>query len=917
MAASYNTYTGNGVTTQRALTFSFLDRAHVHVYLDGVETALWTWVNDALIDITTAPANGVAIKIARETPTDPLVDFEDGSTLTEGDLDTTVLQTLYVSEESNDTAADALNLNVAGTMWDAASKKIDNVAEPTASDHAATKNYVDTATLATVGDGSIANAKLAGMAADTVKGRANGAGTGAPQDLTATQVRALLGLGTLYPENSPLSATKGGTGATTLIAAKAALGVPFKNAVVDFGAVGDDSTNNDTAMSDAITWLNANNGIVFWPAGNYRFNTAASNITATGGGFVGEKGWTNVGGTSFRHNAASGNLITLNAASGVVIKDIRFVPVPHKTSGCEIRIQGGCQSIVIERCMFSFTNIPIDIGNATWTTIRDCVSLYNVGVAHVRTLGEGAGDSAADGVVIDNLITGSGDNPAWDNIQGNWGATTAYSLGDFVINNSFIWKCTTAGTSAGSGGPSTTGFVTSDDPFTDDVTDGSCTWRLQCNQNAAGVWVDSYSLYVKLFHCDLNSGAFGVLVNDSVASSSEPKHVMMRGTLIDHVYEDCVRLAAGQGVFIENPLFSAAANGRGVYAPSSGTFKGELLIQGGQIYSHATEGIYIEEATAAHIRIQGVAVGGNSLKTSNTYDAIKFASGVTHFQVVGCKARPMLDTFGTQRYGIDIGATCDYYSVTDNDVHGNGTGGINGVAAGANKTVAFNPGASASAIAPLTTQGDVLTQKSGGADRLAVGTSKKVITSNGAGADVSWEYTGATLIERKTATSQAVLDFTTGIDSTFQAYVLVGYLKPATDDVALWLLCDDSGGASFEAGASDYKWTNTGRVSGGTAIALDDDADSQMVITGDAGANLSSGNGNAEGVRFEIWCYGPAVGKPHFHWKASWWAAGDKVGHNDGSGARAADIIFNALRLKFESGDISSGDVSLYGLRKT
>lgn len=41
-------------------------------------------------------------------------------------------------------------------------------------------------------NGTITNAKLADMAADTIKGRANGAGTGAPQDLTATQVRTII-----------------------------------------------------------------------------------------------------------------------------------------------------------------------------------------------------------------------------------------------------------------------------------------------------------------------------------------------------------------------------------------------------------------------------------------------------------------------------------------------------------------------------------------------------------------------------------------------------------------------------------------------------------------------------------------------------------------------------------------------------
>lgn len=44
-----------------------------------------------------------------------------------------------------------------------------------------------------IGDGSITNAQLANMAQSTIKGRAEGAGTGAPQDLTPEQARDVLG----------------------------------------------------------------------------------------------------------------------------------------------------------------------------------------------------------------------------------------------------------------------------------------------------------------------------------------------------------------------------------------------------------------------------------------------------------------------------------------------------------------------------------------------------------------------------------------------------------------------------------------------------------------------------------------------------------------------------------------------------
>jgi hypothetical protein len=58
---------------------------------------------------------------------------------------------------------------------------------------ATTQDIADLAATPSIPDGSLTNAKLADMAQATIKGRASGAGTGVPVDLTAAQVRAILG----------------------------------------------------------------------------------------------------------------------------------------------------------------------------------------------------------------------------------------------------------------------------------------------------------------------------------------------------------------------------------------------------------------------------------------------------------------------------------------------------------------------------------------------------------------------------------------------------------------------------------------------------------------------------------------------------------------------------------------------------
>jgi hypothetical protein len=60
-------------------------------------------------------------------------------------------------------------------------------------------------------DASLENTKLANMGAATIKGRASGAGTGAPVDLTAAQARTALGLGTIATQGAGAVAITGGT----------------------------------------------------------------------------------------------------------------------------------------------------------------------------------------------------------------------------------------------------------------------------------------------------------------------------------------------------------------------------------------------------------------------------------------------------------------------------------------------------------------------------------------------------------------------------------------------------------------------------------------------------------------------------------------------------------------------------------
>jgi len=135
-------YTANGSTDTFAITFSFIDSTHVKVFLDGVSTTAFT-ISGSNVVMNSNPSNGVVVLIKRETPTDArLVDFQDGSVLTESDLDKSADQNFFIAQEINDESQSAMKLDNSD-RFDALNKRIINVADPTAGQDAVTKNYLE------------------------------------------------------------------------------------------------------------------------------------------------------------------------------------------------------------------------------------------------------------------------------------------------------------------------------------------------------------------------------------------------------------------------------------------------------------------------------------------------------------------------------------------------------------------------------------------------------------------------------------------------------------------------------------------------------------------------------------------------------------------------------------------------------
>jgi hypothetical protein len=179
MAVTQNTYTGNGSTTNYSFTFPYLEETDIKVTLNGTTTTAYTLANATTISFVTAPANGVAIRIYRETATDSAqATFFAGSAIRAQDLNDNNNQILYSTQETVNRRLDRTGGTLTGDLvmddsdivfegaTDDAFETTLTVVDPTA-DRTITLPDV-TGTVVTTGDtGTVATAMIA---ADAVNG---------------------------------------------------------------------------------------------------------------------------------------------------------------------------------------------------------------------------------------------------------------------------------------------------------------------------------------------------------------------------------------------------------------------------------------------------------------------------------------------------------------------------------------------------------------------------------------------------------------------------------------------------------------------------------------------------------------------------------------------------------------------------
>lgn len=193
--------------------------------------------------------------------------------------------------------------------------------------------------------------------------------------------------------------------------------------VKDFGAVGDGSTNDVTAITAAIAAL-TNNSALYFPPGKYRIN----------GGLPAFANLTNVavfGDAAELYNTWAGNtLVFESTCSGIDVRNLRFTGnASVRANGIHIRCHA--DNVAITNCYFQgCSDFGVFIGHDDIADVAR--NVYVEANIFEATLGDGVHVMNAENVVIaDNVFRNTGDdsigiiadyparNPKYVTISGN------------------------------------------------------------------------------------------------------------------------------------------------------------------------------------------------------------------------------------------------------------------------------------------------------------------------------------------------------------------------------------------------------------------------------------------------------------------------------------------------------------------
>lgn len=173
------------------------------------------------------------------------------------------------------------------------------------------------------------------------------------------------------------------------------------------------------------------------------------------------------------------------------------------------------------------------------------------------------------------------------------------------------------------------------------------------------------------------------------------------------------------------------------------------------------------------------------------------------------------------------------------------------------------------------------------------------------------------LISSTSISNTASVAFT-GLSSTYQAYLVVFTdIVPVTDATNLLLTASTDNGSSYLA-STNYEWVARSSSTSYTLNWSGNNADSSIVLNGTT-AGLPLGNGTGESWSVEVFVANPSQ-TTNYHtitFKAGGRTNGSEQTVCDGMGNVKTTTAINAIKFAMSSGNLSTGRITLFGIKHT
>ena len=365
MATTQTTYTGNGSVTNYSFTFEYIKQADVKVTLDTVATTAFTFANATTLAFTSAPANGVAIRIFRDTDINTLnATFFPGSAIKAEDLNNNFTQSHFAVQEAD---FDVVTANTtAGSAVSTANGAVSTAnGAVTTANSAETKSDAAVATANTSSTNSTAAVATANTASSNATAAVNTANTASANATTAVNTaNAATTTANTALTNSRESDGSGGFNTAISIANTAS--TTAGNAVNTSNTANTNSTSAVNTANAATT--TAGNAVTTANGAVSTANTADTNATTAVNTANAATATANTASTNATAAVATANTASTNASNAVTTANSADTNATSAlTNSRESDGSGGFTSAI------SKANTAISTANAASSAVSNAV----------------------------------------------------------------------------------------------------------------------------------------------------------------------------------------------------------------------------------------------------------------------------------------------------------------------------------------------------------------------------------------------------------------------------------------------------------------------------------------------------------------------------------------------------------------